>query len=185
MSTNTKMTSTNTSSEQQLTADNKRYNAINRIPRMKEGDKLRLWLSFSPPPEDKWSPGNDIMVDCKTIDEAWKIACNYTALHYIGKPPPSYTSSFDMPNSNKDMLNMHMICATDEFQIALLSGIDKPNMNDWVDMGFKNWTNSNIPPLIMIAKDYLREIEIEVEQRNKYWKEHSQCTKDGGCYCME
>ena len=184
MSTNTKMTSTNTSSEQQLTADNKRYNAINRIPRMKEGDKLRLWLSFPPPADDECAPRHDVMIECETCEEAWTIACAYQALHYLETPlTPPYTWRPDKPDSRCVMLNMHMIAATKDFQIALLSGIESPNMEDWVDMGYKNWSDPTITPPVFSAKEYQEAIQEQVKEKDKWFKEHAHCTK-GSCSCI-
>ena len=151
-----------------LSSKDKRLIAIANTPLAKDGDKLRLWLSFAPPLDYLWTLRNDIIVECNTYDEAWNIACTYESYHYIDKPSPTYTSAPDKPDSNKRMLNMHMIVATDDFQIALLSGIEKPNMSNWVDIGYKNWSYDNIPPLIISANDYLNNLEIEIIQKKKW-----------------
>jgi hypothetical protein len=171
-------------SEPTLSAEDKRHRAISRTPWRKEGDNLLLWLSFSPPPDDKYCLMHDVIVKVSSCEQAWSIACAYQALHYLDVPiPPPYTSRPHKPDSNMVMLNMHMIAATKDYQIALLSGIESPNMEDWVDMGYKNWSDSTIAPKVFSAKEYQEAIQEVLDEKGKWWKEHAHCTK-GSCSCI-
>ena len=110
--------------------------------------KTRIWLSRI------WD-SNDLIIECENRATGYDLAYKILLTHeLLNRDMSGHTIHMHSTDVYADPLESHIIASTEQIQIAFISGIDLPDLTNWVSMGHKSWRTQHTPitkPYILIS----------------------------------